>query len=252
MVTITQKLSEILGDVDRPGDFFASGRTEFLAPRLEVEGVGPIALPLLPSQAKLLIKAATRAPYGRGPDTVVDTKVRRTWQIEASRLSIGGKHWAKTLDGIVERAAEGLGVAEPVTAELYKLLVYDKGSFFISHAAVARLLATAAPQAGCDLHLALLTIWESGSAEYNGRENWHYRRGQRDAGREEDASEFDVVEVHDSGRSLSEWRRPDGAATALGNGHRERCRRTAARWQQCRGRVCGGGPGRSCSRAACD
>jgi hypothetical protein len=40
-------------------------------------------------------------------------------------------------------------------------------------AAVARLLGTAAPNAGCDLHLALLTIWESGSAEYNGRENWH-------------------------------------------------------------------------------
>jgi hypothetical protein len=40
-------------------------------------------------------------------------------------------------------------------------------------AAVARLLGTAAPKAGCDLHLALLTIWESGSAEYNGRENWH-------------------------------------------------------------------------------
>lgn len=365
-MAITQKLAEILGGVDRPGDFFGAGRAEFLTPRIEVEGVGPIALPLLPVQAKKLIKAATRAPYGRGADTVVDTNVRRTWQIEANHVSIGGKHWSKTLDGIVKRAAEGLGVAEPVTAELYKLLVCDKGSFFVSHrdtekapgmfatlvlalpsqskggelvvrhqdrearqdlacedpseiafaafyadcvhevlpvtsgcratlvfnllrkakgkapqppsyeaeadkvtrllrgwvdekasssigatmaasaennspekliiplehaytpaelgfdklkgadAAVARLLATAAPQAGCDLHLALLTIWESGSAEYNGRENWHYRRGQRDAGREEDPSEFDVVEVHDSGKSLSDWRRPDGAATTLG------------------------------------
>ena len=32
-------------------------------------------------------------------------------------------------------------------------------------AAVAKLLATAAPLANCDLHLALLSIWESGSAE---------------------------------------------------------------------------------------
>jgi hypothetical protein len=100
-MTITQELAKILDDVDRPGDFFASGRAEFLTPRLEVEGVGPIALPLLPAQAKHLIKAATRAPYGRGADTVVDTKVRRTWQIEASRVSIGGKHWATTLNGIV-------------------------------------------------------------------------------------------------------------------------------------------------------
>lgn len=366
MMTITQELAEILDDVDRPGDFFASGRAEFLAPRLEVEGVGPIALPLLPTQAKQLIKAATRAPYGRGADTIVDTKVRRTWQIEASRVSIGGKHWAKTLDGIVARAAEGLGVAEPVTAALYKLLVYDKGSFFVSHrdtekapgmfatlvlalpsqskggelvvrhqdrdarldlaceepseiafaafyadcvhevlpvtsgcratlvfnlvrkakgkppqppsyeaeaekvtellrgwvdekasasigaaaaesaenappekliiplehaytpaelafdklkgadAAVSRLLATAAPPAGCDVHLALLTIWESGSAEYSGREDWHYRRGRRDSGVEEDANEFEVIEVHDWSKTLSDWRRPDGVATTLG------------------------------------
>ena len=85
------------------------------------------------AQARQLIKAATRAPYGRGSDTVVDTNVRRTWQIEADRVRVGGKHWSNSLDGIVARVAEGLGLTEPVTAEFYKLLVYDKGSFFVSH-----------------------------------------------------------------------------------------------------------------------
>ena len=75
-MTITHELAEILGNVDRSGDFCASGRVEFLAPRLEVDGVGPIALPLLPAQAKQLIKTAARAPYGRGADTIVDRKVR--------------------------------------------------------------------------------------------------------------------------------------------------------------------------------
>ena len=130
---ITRELAEILATVDRPGDFFVSGRAEFSMPRIEVEGIGPLALPLLPAQAKRLIKAATRAPYGRGSETLVDTKVRRTWQIEGVLVTIGGKHWPKTLAGIVARAAEGLGVTGPVTAELYKLLVYDKGSFFASH-----------------------------------------------------------------------------------------------------------------------
>ena len=37
------------------------------------------------------------------------------------------------LESIVARAAEGLGVNEPVTAMFYKLLVYDRGSFFVSH-----------------------------------------------------------------------------------------------------------------------
>ena len=132
-MTITQELADSLADVDRPGDYFIGGRAEWLAPKLEVDGVGSIALPLLPAQAKQLIKAATRAPFGRGADTVVDTKVRRTWQIGAERVRIGGKQWGKTLGDIVARVAEGLGVTGPVTAELYKLLVYDKGSFFVSH-----------------------------------------------------------------------------------------------------------------------
>jgi predicted 2-oxoglutarate/Fe(II)-dependent dioxygenase YbiX len=114
-------------------NYFVAGRTELLAPRLEVKGLGAIALPLLPVQAKQLIRAATRAPHGRGSDTIIDTNVRRTWQIAAGRVRIGGKHWGQTLADVVSRATEGLGVAEPVTAELYKLLVYDKGSFFVSH-----------------------------------------------------------------------------------------------------------------------
>lgn len=365
-MTITKRLADILGNVDRPGDFFASGRAELLAPSIAVEGIGAIALPLLPAQAKQLIKAASRAPFGRGADTIVDTKVRRTWQIEAGHVAIRGKHWPRTLAQIVARAAEGLGVTGPVTAELYKLLVYDKGSFFVSHrdtekspgmfatlvialpsqsqggelvvrhkehearldlscddpaeitfaafyadcvhevlpvtagcratlvfnlirkgksiapappgyeaeierakallaswvttlakpedeiaadlpesehtpekivvplehaytpaelafdklkgtdGAIAKVLAAAAPGAGCHLHLALLKVWESGSAEYNGRENWHYRRGRRDSGVEEDAKEFEVVEVHDSSKSLSEWRRLDNDALSLG------------------------------------
>ena len=371
-MTVTHELADILATVDRPGDFSVSGQAEFPMPRIEVEGVGQIALPLLPSQAKRLIKAATRAPYGRGQETVVDTKVRRTWQIEGVRVAISGKHWPKTLAGIVARAADSLGVTGPVTAELYKLLVYDKGSFFASHrdtekapgmfatlvlalpsqseggelvvrhkdrearlnlkcdepseiafaafyadcvhevlpvtagcrvtlvfnlirkglgaspsppeyeaevsqvaallgtwarskievsgrsagsaedqqpsedlpakivyplehaytpaelsfeglkgadAAVARLVSKACAQVDCDLHLALLNVWESGSAQYNGIYRHRYGRSWRDEPDENehnDDSEFEVIEVLDGGKSLSEWRHPDGEATALG------------------------------------
>jgi predicted 2-oxoglutarate/Fe(II)-dependent dioxygenase YbiX len=76
---------------------------------------------------------AERAPYGLGRDTIVDPQVRRTWQIGAERVRISGKHWERTLQTILARVADGLGVAEPIAAELYKLLVYDKGSFFVSH-----------------------------------------------------------------------------------------------------------------------
>ncbi len=73
-------------------------------------------------------------------------------------------------------------------------------------AGVASVLIKAAAEADCDLHLALVSIKESGSAEhtgYYGRRHW-----SRD---EEDDEEFEVAEVIDRALILSEWRRPDGS-----------------------------------------
>ena len=353
MPGICEDLAELLSTVQRPGDFYVSGRLQLLAPRLAVEGVGQIALPLLPVQAERLIAIAERAPYGRGAATIVDTSVRRTWQIGRDQVQVGGKHWHGTLDRIVALATDGLGVSEPVSAELYKLLVYDKGSFFVSHrdtekepgmfatlvlalpslssggelvvrhkgrevkldlasdepsewafaafyadcvhevlpvtagcratliynlvrkskggtlkppsyeeetarakalleewvksktspeggtpekviyplehayspaeldfaklkgvdAAVAALLKSAAPQADCDLHLALISIQESGSAQYNGS----YRHRYRGYDDDDDSDEFEVVEVLDRWDHLTEWRHPDLGPAAVGD-----------------------------------
>ena len=133
MSSIVIDLAAALSTISRPGDFCIAGTADLLAPRLEVEGVGLIALPLLPVQAEQLIATAERAPYGRGEDTLTDTRVRRTWQIGSERVRIGGRHWPGTLQTILSRAAEGLGVNGSVDAEFYKLLVYDQGSFFVRH-----------------------------------------------------------------------------------------------------------------------
>lgn len=133
MPGICEELAELLSTVRRPGDFFASGHLELQTPRLTVDGVGQIAFPLLPVQAEQLIATAEPAPYGRGEATIVNTDVRRTWQIGPDRVHVGGKHWQATLDRAVALAAQGLGVDDPVAAVLYKLLIYDKGSFFVSH-----------------------------------------------------------------------------------------------------------------------
>ena len=105
MPLITNDFIKILQNVQRPGDFYATDTVEIFVPRLEIEGVGPVALPLLPVQAEQIVEAADRAPYGRGEKTVVDTEVRRTWQIDAGRVDISGKHWQRDLDAIVKRAA---------------------------------------------------------------------------------------------------------------------------------------------------
>lgn len=133
MTSIANQLAADLAPVHTPGDFYAAGTSAIPLPRLAVDGVGPIALPLLAAQAEQLIAVAERAPYGLGEKTLVDPQVRRTWQIGPGQIQIEGKHWAAALDAMVKRAAAGLGVTGKVAAELYKLLVYDEGSFFVSH-----------------------------------------------------------------------------------------------------------------------
>jgi hypothetical protein len=80
-------------------------------------------------------------------------------------------------------------------------------------AAVAAVLVAAASAADCDLHLALVSIQESGSAEHIG----YYGSRRRGWSDEEDEEDFEVGEVYDRRETLSDWRRPDGSQPALGD-----------------------------------
>jgi hypothetical protein len=71
-------------------------------------------------------------------------------------------------------------------------------------AAVAGVLASAASEADCELHLALVSIEESGGAEYSG----DYGRGRGWSG--PDADDFEAGEVDDRAVSLSDGERPTG------------------------------------------
>lgn len=133
MPSLTARFSSLLNDVRRPGHFYVAGTTTFLPPSLTVTGVGPVALPLLPAQVKRLIALAEAAPFGRGQRTIVDKAVRRGWQIGASRIQLSGRHWPEVLKTILARVAQGFDISGPIEAELYKLLIYDRGSFFVSH-----------------------------------------------------------------------------------------------------------------------
>lgn len=355
MLSINTELAETLRKVQRPGGYYTSGAVEIFAPRIEIDEVGPIALPLLPLQAKQLIAVAERAPYGRGPETLVDTEVRRTWQIDADQVQIS-RRWEETLKSIVVRVKAGLGVTGVVVTEFYKLLVYDEGSFFVSHrdtekapgmfatliivlpsiytggelivrhegqearldlysqepsvatyaafyadcvhevrpiasgyrltlvynllrqsgswlpkppnydaeqaglaellrqwsaakqsaddpspeklvyplehayteaeisfdtlkgadAARANALIAAAEQAECDLHLALVSIEESGYAEYTG-DYYGSRRRKWSYGDDDDDDDFEIGEVTERSAILSEWQRPDGQPAAFGD-----------------------------------
>jgi hypothetical protein len=73
-------------------------------------------------------------------------------------------------------------------------------------AGMASVLVKAVAAADCDLHLALVSIEESGIAEHSG-----YYGGRRWSRDEEDDEQFEVAEVCDRALILSQWRRPDGS-----------------------------------------
>ena len=127
-------LEAILSDVEHPGDFFVAGVMEIPMPRVDVEGAGQLSFPILRPQIEAMVQHATRAPYGRGEETIVDTSVRNVWQIAPGAVKIGGKSWAASFENILSKVTAGLGCQDAnVSAELYKMLIYDCGGFFLAH-----------------------------------------------------------------------------------------------------------------------
>lgn len=127
------QLTRLLTSVDRPGDFYASGARTCPMPGIEIDDVGALAFPLLPYQAQQLVSISEAAPYGRGPDTLVDPTVRRAGQINPDRIRFTDAVWAHSLSEVVRDVARQLGVSADVRAEFYKLLVYESGDFFAPH-----------------------------------------------------------------------------------------------------------------------
>ena len=127
-------LETVLSGVRQPGDFFVCGAIEIPMPRLEIEDSGTLSFPVPDAQIADVIRRAERAPYGKGEATIVDTSVRKVWQISAGHVKIGGKSWNANFENILSKVKTGLGCDDAiVTAELYKLLVYDRGGFFFAH-----------------------------------------------------------------------------------------------------------------------
>lgn len=127
-------LETLLLQVKRPGDFYAAGAAEIPMPRVEVEGAGMLSFPIPGPQIEAMVRHATQAPYGRGEQTIVDTSVRNVWQISPRALKIGGKSWPANFQIILSHVTTGLGCPSAgVSAELYKLLVYERDGFFLSH-----------------------------------------------------------------------------------------------------------------------
>jgi hypothetical protein len=123
-----------LKDLKGSGKFISVHTAGFLFPGLKVDGVGELAYPVNEAQAKTLIQVAQKAPFGKGRETIVDTKVRSAWEIDADKLTFTGNRWTAFLKKILSNIKQDLGLEDyTIAAHLYKLLIYEKGDFFLPH-----------------------------------------------------------------------------------------------------------------------
>lgn len=132
-------VQDCLDDVESLGDFASFGTLErFIDPQIHIDGQ-PISLPLSEHDAQRIIQASHKAPFGKGSDTVIDPSVRNTWEIDRRDFQLRNPEWENYLHDILKRAAKELGVdpgigsGRGIYAELYKMLLYEKGAMFKAH-----------------------------------------------------------------------------------------------------------------------
>lgn len=99
-----------------------------------VHDVGRISLPLSDLQAKELIAKSRQDPCRNGGGTIVDTSLEgNAWEINPDQFQIRSPQWKPHMDGLLQVMAAKLGVRVPISAELYKMLLYEKGAIPKAH-----------------------------------------------------------------------------------------------------------------------
>ncbi|TIA58332.1 hypothetical protein D6C83_03620 [Aureobasidium pullulans] len=138
---VKKDLLDYLDNIASSGDFATMKSMPNLSvdPDVRLLGKGDqedckIEAPLGLQDAQKLINATRQAPFGKGERTIVDTTFRNTWELDPSQFSLS-KNWQSYVDSLMRSACDGLGVkTNDVRAELYKMLLYEKGAMFKPHA----------------------------------------------------------------------------------------------------------------------
>jgi hypothetical protein len=119
------------GDAQAAFSVELTARTEDLS--LEVEGFGPVKLPVTPAKARKLLGLGQPARFGRGEETLTDPDVRDTWEIP--RRLVRAEWDAATLKDALATVKQELGLPNgaELTAELHSFLVYEPDQFFLAH-----------------------------------------------------------------------------------------------------------------------
>ncbi|EXJ72398.1 uncharacterized protein A1O5_04902 [Cladophialophora psammophila CBS 110553] len=131
------EIYDVLSEIHRPNSFACCGVAEDAQdPGLYLIDHGPIRLPLSKDGAEAIISKSTQSPFGKGSETIVDTLVRKSWQLDPSQFAICNSKWDQIVSDVVDEVHSELFIecdVKNVSAQLYKMLLYEEGAFFKPH-----------------------------------------------------------------------------------------------------------------------
>jgi hypothetical protein len=134
MKEIREKIKSVLNEIPSSGSFCSNHEGKFVFPGLELDGLGELSYPINEIQVKSIIEIAHKAHFGKGFETVFDENVRSAWEIDANKIKFNGTQWDSFLKSALQAIKPDLGIEKyEVSAHLYKMLIYEKGDFFLAH-----------------------------------------------------------------------------------------------------------------------
>ncbi|KAJ3348184.1 hypothetical protein GGF32_006355 [Allomyces javanicus] len=94
-------------------------------PRLMIDGIGPVLLPIVEeAQVAKLMAVGRDAPFGREFETLVDPDVRKTCEIDPAKVHFTNPAWDAKIAELTTEIATKLGFPKiNMTMHLYKMLL---------------------------------------------------------------------------------------------------------------------------------
>ena len=133
-MSFSDQLLNQLNKVEAKGTFVSVGAQKTKSLNIEIKDLGELSFPLNKIQIESIKRFAHHAPFGKGSQTIVDTTVRNCFEIDAEDIILANSNWQNELEAILKKIKPELGLEDKqIQANLYKMLIYEEGSFFLPH-----------------------------------------------------------------------------------------------------------------------
>ena len=104
---LSKSLADAISGSTRAAKHCCGGTVPNSNPQIEVDNLGRLKFPLTPKVVQSLVDQCQMAPFGKGTKTLVDTKVRKTFELSPDQFRVGDQ-WNSTIKHISSSVATEL------------------------------------------------------------------------------------------------------------------------------------------------